>query len=142
MTPIYIMIDQQKTGRNILQMMRRSGLKVRDLQEACGFEQPQAVYKWIHGQSLPSIDNLLILSKLFDSTVEGILAVSGNALPLSGASGPACGLQPFFLFEVQQRHKDNQYRYDNDRRIGIWRIQLRHILKIHSIPAGNQGERH
>ena len=61
--------------------MHRKGLKVRDIQEACGFEQPQAVYKWIHGQSLPSIDNLLILAKLFGSTVEGILATSGDALP-------------------------------------------------------------
>ena len=84
MAPIYISIDQQKTGRNILQMMHGSGLKVRDLQEACGFEQPQAVYKWIHGQSLPSIDNLLVLSKLFNSTVESILVTSGNALSFFG----------------------------------------------------------
>ncbi len=81
MTPIYIMIDQEETGRNILDLMHRQGLKVRDIQEACGFEQPQAVYKWIHGQSLPSIDNLLILAKLFGSTVEGILATSGDAFP-------------------------------------------------------------
>jgi len=38
-------------------------------------------YKWIHGQSLPSIDNLLILAKIFGSTVEGILATSEDALP-------------------------------------------------------------
>lgn len=81
MTPIYIMIDQEETGRNILDLMHRQGLKVRDIQEACGFEQPQAVYKWIHGQSLPSIDNLLILAKLFGSTMEGILATSGDAFP-------------------------------------------------------------
>ena len=81
MAPIYIMIDQKETGRNILDLMHRQGLKVRDIQEACGFEQPQAVYKWLHGQSLPSIDNLLILAKLFESTVEGILAISGDALP-------------------------------------------------------------
>ena len=41
------------------------------------------MYKWIHGQSLPSIDNLLILAKLLGSTVEGILATSGDALPHS-----------------------------------------------------------
>ena len=81
MAPIYIAINQEETGRNILDLMHRQGLKVRDLQEACGFEQPQAVYKWLHGQSLPSIDNLLILAKLLKSTVEGILATSGDALP-------------------------------------------------------------
>jgi len=72
MAPIYIMIDQEETGQNIQHLMHRKGLKVRDVQEACGLEKPQAVYKWIHGQSLPSIDNLLILAKIFGSTVEGI----------------------------------------------------------------------
>ena len=81
MTPIYIMINPVETGQNISFLMRRSGLKVKDVQEACGFEQPQAVYKWLHGQSLPSIDNLLILARLFSSTVEGILATSEDALP-------------------------------------------------------------
>ena len=81
MTPIYITIDQEETGRNIQDLMHRKGLKVRDIQEACGFELPLAVYKWIRGQSLPSIDNLLILAKLFGSTVEGILATSEDAFP-------------------------------------------------------------
>ena len=82
MAPIHIMINQKETGRNIQSFMQRQGLKVRDVQEACGFEKPQAVYKWLYGQSLPSIDNLLILAKLFDSTMEGILATSEHALPL------------------------------------------------------------
>ena len=72
------MIDQEGTGQNIRHLMHRRGLKVRDVQEACGFENPQAVYKWIHGQSLPSIDNLLILAKIFGSSVEGILATGGG----------------------------------------------------------------
>ena len=81
MAPIYISIDMEGTGRNIQYMMTRAGLKVRDIQEACGFEKPQAVYKWLHGQSLPSIDNLLILSQLFHTSVEGILATGEGALP-------------------------------------------------------------
>lgn len=81
MSPIYIAIDQEETGRNISRLMARKGLRVRDIQEACGFEKPQAVYKWIHGQTLPSIDNLLILSRIFKTDMEGILAVSGDALP-------------------------------------------------------------
>lgn len=81
MAPIYIIIDQEKTGQNILHLMHRRGLRVKDIQDACGFEQPQAVYKWIHGQTLPSIDNLLILSKLLGSSVEGILATSEDAFP-------------------------------------------------------------
>ena len=89
MAPIYITIDQERTGQNIQNCMRQRGLKVKDVQEACGFEQPQAVYKWLHGQSLPSIDNLLILAVLFQISVEGILATSGDALPSCYES--ACG---------------------------------------------------
>lgn len=83
MAPIYITIDQEGTGQNILSLMQRKGIRVRDIQEACGFEKPQAVYKWIHGQTLPSIDNLLVLTRLFGTNVEGILAVSGDAFPAS-----------------------------------------------------------
>ena len=86
MAPIYIMIDQEKTGRNILDLMNRKGMQVKDIQGACGFEKPQAVYKWLHGQTLPSIDNLLILSRLFETDLEGILAVSEDALPHYGFS--------------------------------------------------------
>ena len=109
MAPIYIMIDQEETGRNILNLMNRQGLKVRDIQEACGFEQPQAVYKWLHGQSLPSIDNLLILAKLFESTVEGILATSEDALPHFyntreiSTAGPNAALYAFFYGRTQRR---------------------------------------
>ena len=80
MTPIYVTIDQEKTGRNIASLMALKGIRVKDIQEACGFEKPQAVYKWLHGQTLPSIDNLLILSILFETDMKGILAVSGDAL--------------------------------------------------------------
>ena len=82
MSPIFISIDLDATGRNIVSFMSQKGLQVRDVQEACGFEKPQAVYKWIHGQTLPSIDNLLVLTRLFDTTMEDILAVSGDVLPL------------------------------------------------------------
>ena len=74
MSPIYITIDPGRTGKNISNLMRIRGLRVKDLQEACGLEKPQAVYKWIHGASIPSIDNLLVLAKLFSTNVEGILA--------------------------------------------------------------------
>ena len=37
-------------------------MSVRELQEAFGFETPQAIYKWQHGTALPTIDNLVILS--------------------------------------------------------------------------------
>lgn len=38
-----------------------------------GFSTPNAVYKWIHGETLPTIDNLLILSRLLNVTMDRII---------------------------------------------------------------------
>lgn len=38
-----------------------------------GFAGPQAVYKWEWGKSLPTVDNLYALSRLFGVTIENIL---------------------------------------------------------------------
>ena len=78
MEPIYLSINQRETGNNIKQLLKENGYSVRDIQTAMGFENPQAVYKWITGKSLPSIDNLIILSKLLHSSVEEILVIDGD----------------------------------------------------------------
>ena len=38
-----------------------------------GFESDQAVYKWQRGESLPTVDNLFALSRLFGTSVDDIL---------------------------------------------------------------------
>ena len=43
-----------------------------------GFENPQAIYKWISGRSLPSLDNLIILSRILHISMEDILVVDGD----------------------------------------------------------------
>ena len=43
-----------------------------------GFENPQAIYKWISGKSLPSLDNFIILSRLLHASIEDILVVDGD----------------------------------------------------------------
>ena len=55
--------------------MKSNGYTVKDIQEVMGFENPQAVYKWLSGKSLPSLENLLILSKLLNISIENILVI-------------------------------------------------------------------
>lgn len=38
-----------------------------------GFSTPQAIYKWQHGASLPTVDNLVALSIIFDVPIDAIL---------------------------------------------------------------------
>jgi hypothetical protein len=40
-----------------------------------GFATPQAIYKWIHGTSLPTIDNLVILAAILGVTMDDIVVV-------------------------------------------------------------------
>ena len=78
MQPIYLSIQQEETGAQIRKLMMKNGYTVRDVQGAMGFENPQAVYKWISGKSLPSLDNFLILSRLLHASIEDILVVDGD----------------------------------------------------------------
>ena len=78
MRPMYLSIRQEATGKRIKELLRDNGYSVKDIQEVMGFENPQAVYKWLSGKSLPSLDNLLILSKLLHTSIEDILVVDGD----------------------------------------------------------------
>ena len=66
-------VDLVKTGNNITRLMKENNLTVSDLQNAFGFEYPQAIYKWKRGECLPTIDNLIILATLFHTTVDKII---------------------------------------------------------------------
>lgn len=68
-------IDMVRTGKNIEKLRIRNGMSVKDIQKIFGFVTPQAIYKWQHGVSLPTVDNLVILSMLFNVPIEEILII-------------------------------------------------------------------
>ena len=69
------LINTVATGQNINRLRIAAGLSVRDIQTVFGFTTPQAVYKWIHGTALPTIDNLVILAAVLDVTIDEIIVV-------------------------------------------------------------------
>ena len=71
-------IDPVATGKNILSLRQEKGLSVKNLQEYFGFEEPQAIYRWQYGKTLPSVDNLYALSALLDVPMERILVPVPN----------------------------------------------------------------
>ncbi len=80
MGPMYITILPEETGRRIKGLLTENGYTVKDIQGVMGFENPQAVYKWISGKSLPSIDNFIILSRLLHTSIEDILVIDGDTV--------------------------------------------------------------
>lgn len=73
MTKMFPVIDLVATGENITRLRKERGLTVRDLQDWFGFEEPQAIYKWQKGKSLPTVDNLYALGTLLNVPMEEIL---------------------------------------------------------------------
>ena len=66
-------IDLAATGANIKALLKNKGLKITDLQTVFGFNTPQAIFKWLRGDALPSIDNLVILAHILDVTIDTII---------------------------------------------------------------------
>lgn len=73
-------IDAEATGANIQRLRLARGYSVRDLQRFFGFEEPQAIYKWQRGKSLPSVDNLYALSELLEVSMNDILVSSEHQI--------------------------------------------------------------
>ncbi len=73
MGPIYITIDEEKTAKRIVELMKKNNIKVPAIAEACGYISLQSVYKWRKGESIPGIDNLIVLSELFHESMDNII---------------------------------------------------------------------
>jgi len=72
-------VDTVATGRNIDRLRIAAGMSVRDMQMVFGFATPQAIYKWIRGTSMPTIDNLVILAAMLGVTLDEIVIVETAA---------------------------------------------------------------
>ena len=69
-------INMAATGANIKALLKARGLKVADVQIMCGFNTPQAIFKWMRGDAMPSIDNLVILSHLLGVAIDQIIVIN------------------------------------------------------------------
>ena len=65
----------KETGNNISRLRKEKGIAVKQIQEMMGFNPPQAIYKWMRGESMPTLDNMIVLSKIFDKAIEEIIVL-------------------------------------------------------------------
>ncbi len=77
-------INMVETGHCIERRRLQAGLTVRDLQSYFGFEYPQAIYKWQRGECLPTVDNLLALSRLLKVSMEDLLVYEDQGVSFFG----------------------------------------------------------
>lgn len=67
------MINLVKTDQNIKSMREEKDMSVQKLADFMEFEAVQTVYNWQSGKTLPSLENLKILSELFNKPMDDIL---------------------------------------------------------------------
>ena len=70
---VYPVIDLSATGMHLKELMNARKLSVQDVQEAMGLASPQAVYRWLNGSNMPSVDNLFALSRYLDISMEDVI---------------------------------------------------------------------
>lgn len=69
----YPVINTEATGKRIKELCRHNNISVNDVKEFMGFENPQAIYKWQRGETLPNIDNFFALSRLLNVPIDSII---------------------------------------------------------------------
>lgn len=73
---MYVGIDMPGTGARIKALRQKNHFTVEALCEILCVS-PQAIYKWQNGESLPTLDNIMVLSDIFKVKVEDIVAREG-----------------------------------------------------------------
>lgn len=69
----YPVIDPVATGDRINHIRKDAGYSVAYIRDYLGFSTTNAVYKWLRGDSLPTLDNILALSALFGMAINDLL---------------------------------------------------------------------
>lgn len=72
----YPVIDMRRTGENIRRIRVEQNISVAEVQHFLGISNPQAIYQWQKGISLPNVDHLCALSHLFGIPMNDILVLA------------------------------------------------------------------
>ncbi len=67
-----VKVDMEATGRKIRELRIQKNLKVDEFAEIM-HSSKNTIFKWQRGECLPTIDNLLVLSSLFEIPMDDII---------------------------------------------------------------------
>ena len=70
-------LDTKATGARIKQLRQEKHIKVSDLAEMVGTSE-NAIFKWQRGESIPTVDNLIVLSVIFEVPIDKIIQRQGE----------------------------------------------------------------
>ncbi len=71
----YPNINMEKTGLLLKEKASEQGYTVKDIQKYLGLSCPQPIYRWFKGKVLPTLDHLLMLSRMLEVHMEELLVL-------------------------------------------------------------------
>ena len=71
------MIDIENTSKNIKELIKKSGIKISEMQKIFGFDSPQSLYKWMSCKymNLPTLQNCVILADILHCKIDDLLVI-------------------------------------------------------------------
>lgn len=68
-------VMRKATGKNIRKQRLKAKVSLSDLRMVFGFRTTQSIHKWEAGKTLPTLENMVILSKAFGVPIEDIIVI-------------------------------------------------------------------
>jgi transcriptional regulator with XRE-family HTH domain len=69
----YPTINITATGSRIDNLRRENGISVAAMRDFLGLSTTNAIYKWLRGETLPTLDNVVALSTLFEVPIDDLI---------------------------------------------------------------------
>ena len=76
--------------------MEKRGVTVKDVRDALSLACVQSVYHWLDGQSMPTLDNLYILSDLLRVPMDMLVVGDRSYHPIKEAGTHPCRLLSYY----------------------------------------------
>ncbi len=70
------MIDPVKTGNNIKKVVKDNGYTAAGIADMLGIADKSTVYKWMRGDVLPDITNMVAISVMLNVKLDDLVAVA------------------------------------------------------------------
>lgn len=67
-------VDMKATGVNIRKMCDSAGVSATEMARRAGVSKT-AVYKWFNGDSIPTVDNLVVIATEFRVRIDDVIVV-------------------------------------------------------------------
>lgn len=77
----YAPIDMKKSGKWMRFLCVVRGYSVKQICSLLGMSCPQSVYAWYNGRTMPSLDNLYGLSRLFQCPIDDLVLSVKDTFP-------------------------------------------------------------